>query len=269
MSNWKFVVPRTTILTGKPVIYLAATLASVACLLAPFTARAQSASEIYKRMTDVYANAKSYQGTIVRVEKGKTPNGPASQTISIKISFKAPNKYVVENKSSTTVGPKSQSSDHWMVTDGKALFMYSPQQKIYQRGQIRNENMLTRYFAVMNPVDGFALLPETAINGRPTFVLKPNAPTRSTPAQIANAKTVKIAILIDKQTYQFIKMTITGKDGNLVQSVNGQSLNGSVPDSLFKWTPPAGYREIKAPSAPGGGPAIPGNGGAPNRAPGR
>lgn len=263
MSNRTFVVHRTPTLTGKPVIYIAATLAVAFGALAPAPARAQAASDVYKKMSDVYSYAKSFQGTITRVEKAKTPDGKAaSQTVTVKIAFKAPNKYVVTNTRAVNVGGKSQSSVQTMVTDGKTLFMYVPDKKLYQRGQIPNENMLSRFFALLNPVNGFSLLPETNLDGRPAFVLKPNMPLKGTPTEIANAKKVKINVLIDKQNYHFLKMIIESPNGNLVQTVSGQSVNGAVPDSIFAWTPPAGYKEFKAPAA-SGGPAVPG------RAPGQ
>jgi outer membrane lipoprotein-sorting protein len=264
MSNRKFVVPRTTTLTGKPVIYFGAALALAFSALAPIPAHAESASVIYKRMSDVYAFAKSFQGTIVRSENGKTPDGkPATQVVTVKVSFKAPNKYLVVNSKAVNVGGKSQTTGQTMVTDGKALYMFAADKKLYQKGQIPNENMLSRFFALLNPVNGFTLLPDSTVNGHPAFVLKPNLPVKGTPTELANAKKVTVNLLIDKQTYQFLKMTITSANGSLTQSVNGQVLNGNIPDSVFAWTPPAGYKELKSQSAPGGGPTIPG------RAPGQ
>ena len=264
MSNRKVVGHRTTTLTGKPVISVAAALVVSFGALAPTAAHAQSASDIYKKMSDVYAYAKSFQGTIVRSEKGKTPDGkPATQVVTVKIAFKAPNKYLVNNSKAVTVAGKSQSSGQVMVTDGKALFMYAPDKKVYQRGQVPNENMLSRFFAVLNPANGFTLLPDSNVNGRAAFVLKPNVPLKGTPQEIANAKKVTVNLMVDKQNFQFLKMTISSANGNLTQSVNGQVVNGTVPDSVFVWTPPAGYKEMKAPTAPTGGPTIPG------RAPGQ
>ena len=263
MSDRKFAVHRTTKLTGKPVIYFASLLAIVSGTLAPVTAHAQAAADIYKKMSDVYAYAKSFKGSIVRVDQGKTPDGKsASQTVTMKIAFKAPNKYVVRNIKAINVGGKSQSSDQTMITDGKSLFMFSPEKKLYQRGQIQNENMLARFFALLNPTNGFSLMPESTVNGRAVFVLKPTLPVKGTPQELANAKKVKINIMIDKQNYQFLKMTISSPTGNLTQSVTEQVVNGTVSDSVFNWNPPAGYKEIKAPTAPSGGPSIP-------RAPGR
>ena len=259
MSNRKFAVHRTTNMTGKPVIYFAASLALACCTLAPVTARAQSASEVYKKMTDVYSLAKSFQGTIVRKEIGKTPDGKAAtQTVTIKINYKGPNKYLVSNLRSVSVGGKTQTTDQVMVTDGKSLYMYAPDKKVWQRGQIQNENMLSRFFAVLNPTSGFALLPETTVNGRAAFAIKPNVPTTGTPEQLANAKKVKISVMIDKLTYQFVKMTISSASGSLVQSTVGQTVNGNVPDSLFNWTPPAKYKEVKGGGAPSVGPTVPG-----------
>lgn len=262
MSNRKFVVHRTTTLTGKPVIYFAAALAVAAGACAPVAARAQAASDIYKKMSDVYSFAKSYQGTIVRTRKGKTPDGkPASRIETVHISFKAPNKYLVNNTVAVSVGGKNQKSDQMMTTDGKALYMYSAEKKMYQRGQILNENILGRFFALLNPVNGFALLPDTTVNGRAAFAIKPNMPTKGTPEQLANAKKIAITIMIDKQNYQFLKMTIVSANGSDTQAVNGQTVNGPVPDNIFSWTPPAGYKEIKPQPAQGG--AMPG------RAPGQ
>jgi len=62
-------------------------------------------------------------------------------------------------------------------------------------------------------------------------------------------------------------MTIASPNGSLIQTVNGQSVNGSVADSAFSWTPPAGYKEFKPQAAPSSGPTIPG--GVPGRAPGQ
>lgn len=258
MSNRKFAVHRTPTLTGNPVIYFAAALVAAVMALAPNPAHAQSASEVYKKMSDVYAAAKSFQGTILRIEKGKTPDGKsASQTVTVKINYKAPNKYFVNNIRSVNAGGKSQNSNQTMVTDGKSLIMFSPDKKVYQRGQVQNQNTLSSFFALLNPANGFAILPSTTVNGRSAFVLKPNAPTKGTPADIAKAKKVKISLMVDKQNYQFLKLTIESDNGQLTQTVSGQMVNGKIPDSLFVWTPPAGYKEVTAQPAPGG-PTVPG-----------
>ncbi len=236
---------RTTIMKEKPVNYCAVVLAVVFGIFALSSARAQSASDVYKKMTDIYANAKSFQGTIVRVEKGTRPDGKrGTQTVTIKIWFKAPNKYVVNNVTSATISGRSKSSDKTMVTDGKSLFMYSRSEKAYQRGQIPNENMLSRFFAVLNPVNGFLLLPETTVKGRATFVLKPDMPTKGVPTERANAK---VTIIIDKQNSQFLKLTIVTANGTLIQSANDQLMNINIPDSIFVWTPPTDYKEVKPP----------------------
>ena len=249
MPNRKFVVPRTTTSTRKPVLYFATVLAVVTGAVAPVTAQAQAATDIYKRMTDVYSYAKSYQGTINRIEKGKTPNGKSgSQTLTVKISFKAPNKYVVESKKSINLGGQSESSLQVVVADSKGLFVCSPDKKEYQHGPVQNENLLSRFFAQLNPMNGFLLLPEATVNGRPAFVLKPNLPAKGTPEQLANAKKLKIVIAIDKQNYQLLRLTIESPNGYLTETVSGQTVNGAIPDSLFVWTPPAGYKEIKAPT---------------------
>jgi len=257
-------------LTGKPVIYFAATLAVAVGALAPISARAESASEIYRKMTDVYSNAKSYQGTIIRMEKGKTKDGkPASKTVTVKIIFKAPNKYNVANTTSVTAQGKTQSTGQTMVTDGKVLFMYSPDRKLYQHGQIPNENMLSRFFALLPAANGFMLQPDTTLDGHAVYDLRPNIPAKGTAAEIAATKNVKVDILIDKKTYQFLKMTVASPNGSLIQTVNGKSVNGSVADSSFSWTPPAGSKEFKPQAAPSGGPTVPGGGGIPGRAPGK
>ncbi len=259
MSKWKFVVHRTPNLTGKPVIYFAISLIVAVTALKPRPADAQSASQLYKKMADVYTYAQSYQGTIVRVEKGRMPNGKsATQTVTVKVSFKAPNKYFVNTMKSANIGGMSQNSNQTTVTDGKSLFTFSPEKKLYQRGQIQNENLLSRFFAQINPVSGFMLLPDSTVNGRTAFVFKPNLPLKGTPAELANAKKIKITLMIDKLNYQFLKMTIESANGNLIQSVSGQVVNGSIPDSVFVWTPPPGYKEVKAQTAPSSGPIVPG-----------
>lgn len=259
MSKGKFAVHRTSTLTGKPVFYFAATLAMTAGALLPLQAQAQSASDVYKKMSDVYAYAKSFQGTIMRSESGKANGQAATQNVTVKVSFKAPNKYLLDKKQTVVVGGKSQSASQIMVTDGKALYMYVPDKKIYQRGQVQNANMLTQFFALLKPENGFMMLPETTVNGHAAYALQPNVPTKGPAEQIANAKKVKIVILIDKKNYQFLKMTIVGPTGSLSQTVSGQVVNGNVADSLFNWTPPAAYKEIK-PQPTGGGPTIPGAG---------
>jgi outer membrane lipoprotein-sorting protein len=259
MSNRKFVVPQITNFPGKPVSYLTAVLVVGANVLVPVTASAQAASLIYKRMTDLYSYATSYQGTINRVEKGKLPNGKsASQTLTVNISFKAPNNYVVESKKAIDLGGKSESSLQIIVANGQGLFVYFPDKKEYQRGPVQNENLLSRFFAQLNPVNGFLLLPEATVNGHPAFVLKPNLPAKATPEQLANAKRLKIVIAIDKKNYQLLRLTIESPHGYLTQTATGQTVNGSIPDSLFVWVPPVGYKEIKSPTTNilGGAPGL-------------
>jgi outer membrane lipoprotein-sorting protein len=267
MSNRNFVANRAAQLTGKPVIYFAATLAAASFAFVPITARAQSAADIYKKMSDVYANAKSYQGTIVQTNIGKSQDGKAArQTVKVNINYKAPNKYNIVNNRTVTVGPTTQTDSQGMVSDGKSVYMYAPSKKLYQRAPVQNQSILARFFAQLKASNGFTLLPATTVNGRAAYVLKPNAPTQGSPAEIANAKNVNIAVMIDKQNYHLLKMTLVSPSGSMSQMVSNQVVNGNIPDSAFAWTPPAGYKEFVPPPAPNGAPGGPG---VPGRAPGR
>lgn len=261
MSKGKFVL-RTTPLTGKPVFYFAVALGFSA--LAPMSAQAQAASDVYKKMNDVYSYAKSYQGTMTRSEVGKTQDGKSvSLLLVVKINFKAPNKFNVTYTRTVKANGKTQTNVNQMITDGKSMYLLVPEKKMYQRGPVQNENLLSRFFAPWSPANGFTLLPETKVDGRPAFAIKPNLPPNAKPEDVAKMKTANFQILIDKKNYQFLKLTLTGPNGTMNQTVSGQVLNGSVPDSLFVWSPPAGYKEVKPPTQSGAAPTIPG------KAPGR
>ncbi len=256
MPDRKIDATWTDTLKGKPALYFSILLA--VGVLVPFRAQSQSASEIYKRMSDMYAYAKSYQGTVVRIQKGETSDGKsASQTVTIKIAFKAPNKYFVNTMTSVNVSGKAQSFDQTMVCNGKASFTFSTSRKLYQREQIPNENMLSHFFALLTLENGFEVLPDSKLDGRPVFVLKPRLPLKGSATDLANAKKIKINMLIDKQSYQLLKITMESPTGNLVQTVSGQTVNGIVPESMFAWTPPANYKEFKSPAGPIIGPKVP------------
>ncbi len=261
MSFFQSLLRRTTVQSRKATSLFASTLLAVLYTAStPLPAGAQAnGADIYKKMTDVYSNAKAYQGTITRLEKGQTPQGkPATQTTTVKINFKAPNKFLVANTTSGASAGKSVTMHQSMVCDGKSLVMFSTDKKLYQKAPAPTDNTLARFFAVLNPTVGFTLQPETTVNSRPAYVLKPNVPANLTPQQKEQAKKVKILLMVDKQTYQFLKLTIDSGKGSLVQTVTGQVLNGTVAESQFSWTPPAGYKEQTPPPSTGGAPSIPG-----------
>ena len=263
MSFFKSVLTGATAPSTQHVLFTASALALASLAGAPGAARAQgNASDIYKKMTAVYANAKSYQGTVIRQEKGMTPQGkPATQTTTIKINYKAPNKFLVANTTRSSSGAKTVVVHQSLVSDGKSMVMFTPDQKLFQRAPVPVENTLTRFFALLNPTIGFTLQPDSSFNSRPAYVLKPNIPPNLNAQQLEQAKKANILLLIDKKTFQFLKLTISSAKGSLVQSASGQTLNGAISDSVFIWTPPASYKEQVRPQqgAPGGGgPSIPG-----------
>ncbi len=230
--------------------------------LCPGRARAETGDEIYQKMQAVYAGAKTFQGVLIRKKTLPGPDGKSTtQTTTLELKFKAPDKWVMKN---TVAGPGVPGGTviEVMVSDGKTVIVSAAASKSYQKLPLK-PIALSQFVSVLNPKDGVSLLPGTTVDGRPAYVLSPNLPKDLTPEQKAGVKGVKAALTIDKQNYHFIQMTVSGPKGSQEHVLSAQTLDGPLPDSLFVPTPPAGFKEEKPPGG-AGSPGGPGGAGGPS-----
>jgi outer membrane lipoprotein-sorting protein len=234
----------------------------------PLTAHADTQAEtVLKKMLALYQNAKTYHGTITMQQGGAAKDGkPYSLTQIQEVSYKSPNMIRVQIKLSGTGAAANVSGQSRLTTaDGKSSYQYIPSQKMYMKGPV--QPVLPKPFPATLKLDMTTakMLPGSSLDGHSVYmvqaqgVLPPNVPADKL-AQAKAALTFDFAI--DKSTYYLLQFT-PGKQKPIVLS--NQTVNGSIADSAFVFTPPPGSKLYTPPpqgSMPPGG-LIPGGSGAP------
>jgi outer membrane lipoprotein-sorting protein len=237
-------------------------------------AGAQTAQDILKKVENVYAKANSYQGSMTIKQSGKGRDGkPATVTQTQQIKYQGPNKVRVQvtatgTGSAAADAPKVNST---VVSDGKSMYVYNIAMKQYMKRPAPPTFPLRQLLATVIPnsaTQNVKLLAPATVAGRPVFVLEikqtlpPNAPPE-TKAQFAKVKPAQV--MIDKQSYQVVRIRRSAAENSLEVTFGPQSFNKPLPGSTFAFTPPPGVKEFVPPANPAGGgvPGLPGGGGAP------
>lgn len=158
-------------------------------------------------------------------------------------------------------------SNRLMIDDGKTLYMYMPAQKQYMKRPSAMVQAGKRGIPGLNMSFGgksintldLKYLGIQKVNGRPAYVIRVSGKGRG-PAGQQSAE-----VFVDQATSTVAQVKAsgampsrTGKPETMTMTVKiiGLKANVPAPDSLFKFIPPRGVTEFKAP-APGGQP-VPG-----------
>jgi len=256
---------------------MSVTIGAASMLFAHSALAGESASDILKKMADVYTKAKSYQVTVTTMQTGKNPQGkPFTVTQTEHIWYQTPNMF---HKSVKLAGTGSAPGAEQLkqrqgeiYSDGKTATMYVPSKKMYQKQPVPPTVMLAQLVDLLRLVpsgarEGVTLLPNSAtVGGRPVYIieLKPVMPKNLKPEQqkqyTAGVKQFKQfpRFLVDKQNYNLLEYSLSTVAGSAKVDLGSQVFGGNIPANLFAFTPPPGSKEFKAPTPPPGGPGVPG-----------
>lgn len=231
------------------------------------SARAEDPTAMIQKAQNLYAGAKSFQGTLRIVQTGKDQKGAAGVVNSTqKVAFKAPNFFLFDVKAKGTgAAAAAAQGDSLMVCDGKTVFRYMSAQKQYiKQAAPPTFSMMQVIGRLLPQMEGFspAGTSDANVGGQSAVIIKmkaqmpKNLPPSMTSAQKAQleqqVKTAQpILVTLNKKNYQLLRVQITGQGTSVDINFADQSFSPNVPMTLFKFTPPAGSKEFKAPTNPG------------------
>lgn len=241
-------------------------LGAVLLLASPAMA-SPDAKTIVGKAKAALKGVKTYQATLVMsMDMGKM----GSMSVSTQVKTLAGNKTVVKTVPigqptgmMAMAGPAA--SEMQIVDDGKFTWFYFKGMNSYSKRPSR-KGRVNIGMSDMIPNGTYKLLPPSKVGGRPVHVIQV-IPTRK-----MMEGNQKIVIYIDQGTYRLkqIKATNSSPGGpnqppqkmTMVMTIKDEKINAPIPDSVFKFTPPPGAKEMQGRMMPGpmGVPGMPGPG---------
>ncbi|HEV2471249.1 MAG TPA: hypothetical protein VGS41_01195, partial [Chthonomonadales bacterium] len=189
-------------------------VAAAASLTIPLAARADKAQDVINKVVALYNGARTFKGTI-RIVQSQTLGGQTSSvSMSQDLEYMRPNlisSYSIIN--SSRQGKAMPTSKGRVCSDGKTIYKYDMNRKLYEKGPAPPEISLATLLALV-PRPGtakFTLAADTVYNGRPAYVviltplIPANVPANIRPQLLAMSKPQKLTI--DKRTSQLLRVT--------------------------------------------------------------
>jgi outer membrane lipoprotein-sorting protein len=212
-----------------------------------------TAVEILKKTQALMEGAKTYQAVmLVNSDAGKA--GRMTMRLDLKTSGKK------SSFSTTSVGqPTGQFAmagamgGSQIVDDGQNMWIYSPAMKTYAKRPStggKNRNMASPFndIAGMTKESNLVLAGTESIAGKPAYVIKvnPKNPARSNQT---------ITFYIDQASYHMKQMKVNSSAPSMASKtpqpievlvkVQSEKFNEPIPDSAFRFSPPAGAKEMQ------------------------
>lgn len=264
-----FRAPRNRFLRASGIALLSTLALSLA--LPPAAQAAENAQSILKKMAGAYSTAKTYQGRITIKQSGKAQNGKAvTMTSKQQIKYKQPNRFFINVSMNMAGVPNApaQNMDRIMVSDGTTVTVYMAAKKQYMKQKGVPPLDLAKLLQGLTGVNGAGatLLSPATVQGHSAYVVQIKPPIPSLPPNMPAAQKSKLLasikpdkFFIDRQNYHLLRMTRNMGDSHIDVEFEAQVFNASIPDTAFRFTPPAGAKEFVPPRGPGmGGPGAPG-----------
>jgi outer membrane lipoprotein-sorting protein len=214
--------------------------------------KAQSAQDLVKKSKEIMKNAKTVQLHMI-VENDLGAKGKSSQFTDIKM---VPGKRLAMSGGGTSKdSPLASGQPRTQVyDDGTTLYAYLPSKKQYRK----MPSQAAKIANISNTIDGkiaginlvYKKLPDTNFDGTKCYAIQADLP--------GSKGATKTIMYIDKSTGlpRGIRTTATqGKEVILKTTITMKDvkLNAPIPESAFKFKPPAGSTEIKGPPPQNGG----------------
>jgi outer membrane lipoprotein-sorting protein len=226
---------------------------------------APTAVEILKKTQSIMEKAKTYQAVmLVNTDAGKM--GKMTLRLDIKKSGK---------KSALSTSPVGQASGQFamlgagassqIVDDGVNMWIYTPMLKSYmKRPSMGGKGVASPFqdIAGMTKQADIKLTGTESVSGRPSYVIQVN------PKKAPKGGSQKVTFYIDQATYHMTQMKMNSTTPSMSGSsqqvlvtmqVQSEKFDQPVADSAFRFTPPAGVKEMQGgfPGMMGGGAGRP------------
>ncbi len=220
---------------------------------------APDANAILKKAQESMLSLNTYQATmLMTMDMGQM--GSMAMNSDLKMKPKQ-NKFAM--KMSPTGAPTGQMAmaaqmmNMTIVADGKNMYMYMPAMKGYRKGPIDKRMMNPGSMAFQQAGKGKPKYIRTEnVSGKPAHVLQ----VIPDPRTIGGAKG-DMLLFLDAATSRFRQMTMkmsapggsAGQPGmtqTMKLLVKNEVVNAPIPDSVFRFVPPPGAKEMKG--GPGG-----------------
>lgn len=224
---------------------------------AAHAAPAQSAADVMKKANSLYTGAKTYQATMVMdMTMG------ALGSMSTVTEVKSVGKTRVSTKTTSQGKPTGQMAmgaanlNIQMIDDGTTMYTYmAGQNKYMKRPHVAGAAGMSSVMPFMGDPTKlkatYKMLPATTLNGTPVYAIEVT-PAAGSGMPGGNGSTT--VIYIDKNTYHFKELKVKssqpagqGKTMNMDMTmlIKNEKFNQPIPDSVFKFTPPAGATEMQ------------------------
>jgi outer membrane lipoprotein-sorting protein len=239
---------------------------AISCLTAGITATAApTAQEILAKSRAAMKSMKTYQATVVTTMSG----GPMSITLSARTK-QAGNKTwaqlgMVQGSAQAQQNPlASMLQNMIIIDDGTNTWTYMPAMKQYRKGPAGGAKQFNLGEQFLGKVDTNANLTfggAENVGGKPTWVVE------AKPKKLQPGQTEVVRMNFDQSTYHLLQAKVNQSRPASAQSparqqsvmviVKDEKINQPIPESTFKFTPPAGAKEAQG----GMGMGMPGGAG--------
>lgn len=247
---------------GSTVLGLGAVL-----LLTSSATAGPDAKTIIGKAKAALKGAKTYQATLVMaMDMGKI----GSMSLSTQVKTLVGNKTLIKT---TPIGQPTgmmamqgpAAAEMQIVDDGRFTWFYFKGLNAYSKSPSR-KGRLDPGMSEMIPKGTYKLLSPSKIGGRPVYAIQ------VIPARKMMGDDQKIVIYIDQATYRLKQVKVTGSSPGgpnqppqkmaMIVTIKDEKINVPIPNSVFKFTPPPGAKEMQGRMMPGplGVPGMPGPG---------
>ncbi len=214
-------------------------------------------AKILSRAMLAFDDYNTYQVEMLTSRTG--PAGNFAMTSEMKLDRKAHRAFI--RMSGNLFGQPMTTT---VVDDGRTLITYNKERNIFNRGPHAAMTMafpLKLVNQMLGP-GSVSFLKSDTLGGRKVYILKRESQQRFGPG-----KAPKTLMYFDQATGRFLQLTMTGqiqmKEGakpetiGLTVFVRNEVVNGAIPDSVFRFTPPVGAKQSEG-GRLGMGPMLPG-----------
>jgi outer membrane lipoprotein-sorting protein len=237
----------------KSSILLRVAAAGLAILPAASVTAAPTAKEIITKARSAMKGLKSYQATVHTTMTG----GPMPMSIIAQIKTAGGKTWA----KMTTPPPSGQGQPNpfaamlqnmVVVDDGKNSWTYMPSMKQYRKGPSGQANQFNFSDQLLGKIDQEATLTyggTETVAGHPTYVIQ------ASPKQKRPGSSETVRMNFDQSTYLLVQAkanqsgaataNMPARNQSVTILVKDQKVNQPIPDSVFKFTPPAGATEMQ------------------------
>jgi outer membrane lipoprotein-sorting protein len=243
-------------MTHRTLAYVGTTVALTTLALPALGA--PTALQILQSANDSYWYAKTYQATY-RCRLAK----PGQPEVILDVDLKT----VPGKKTRIRIEPVAAGAPQaralaplrmYVFDDGKTGIIYSPASNVYLKGPhtASYNHAVAGYGVILGELKPranikYSLLTPSKVGKRPVYVVQGKGIAPGSPS---------ILLSIDRKTYAVLQVRMTGTTPAgptiVTSTLTSGKINAPISDSVFKFTPPPGAKEIKMPARQAGQPGT-------------